>query len=151
MGKGTLQFDGVADEAFTDKYGFPDRFTVFWDIDWLGEEDNSAGIVQTGNLYALNHAGKGLLSCWIRQGGTFASIPNTSVGINSSGRYYSKSGVASNFDGTIGEGAPAGILYIGRNSDGTVFTQMGFRQLLIFNKELSQAEVNDVLRVMFPA
>lgn len=34
---------------------------------------------------------------------------------------------------------------------GAAFTQMGFRQLLIFNKELSQAEVNDVLRVMFPA
>lgn len=34
---------------------------------------------------------------------------------------------------------------------GTNYTQLGFRQLLIFNKELSQAEVNDVLRVMFPA
>ena len=43
-------------------------------------------------------------------------------------------------------------LCIGRSSrQGTQFTQMGFRQLLIFNKELSQAEVNDVLRVMFPA
>lgn len=39
----------------------------------------------------------------------------------------------------------------GRGSADTVFTRMGFRQLLIFNKELSQAEVNDVLRVMFPA
>ena len=35
--------------------------------------------------------------------------------------------------------------------DDEAFTQMGFRQLLIFNKELSQAEVNDVLSVMFPA
>lgn len=151
MASGTLQFDGVDDYAITDKYTFPDRFTVFWDIDWLGKEDNGAGIVYTGNLYALNYAGKGSLSCWIRQGGSFAPIPNTSVGINSSGRYYSKSGVASNFNGTIGEGAPAGKLYIGRNSGNTAFTQMGFRQLLILNKELSQAEVNDVLRVMFPA
>lgn len=151
MEKGTLQFDGVDDYAITDEYTFPDRFTVFWDIDWLGKEDNTAGIVQSGNLYALNYAGKGSLSCWIRQGGSFATIPNTSVGINSSGRYYSKSGVANNFTGTIGEGVPAGKLYIGRNSGNTVFTQMGFRQLLIFNKELSQAEVNDVLRVMFPA
>ncbi len=151
MEKGTLQFDGVDDYAITDEYTFPDRFTVFWDIDWLGKKDNTAGIVHSGNLYALNYAGKGSLSCWIRQGGSFATIPNTSVGINSSGRYYSKSGVANNFTGTIGEGAPAGKLYIGRNSGNTVFTQMGFRQLLIFNKELSQAEVNDVLRVMFPA
>lgn len=151
MASGTLQFDGVDDYANTGAFLFPDRFTVFWDIDWLGEEDKSAGIIHAGNLYALNHVGKGSLSCWIRQGGSFALIPNTSVGINSSGRYYSKSGVANNFTGTIGEGAPAGNLYIGRNSGGTVFTQMGFRQLLIFNKELSQAEVNDVLRVMFPA
>lgn len=151
MKKGTLQFDGVYDYAITDEYTFPDRFTVFWDIDWLGKEDNKAGIIQTGNLYALNYAGKGLLSCWIRQGGSFEQIPNTSVGINSSGKYYSKSGVASNFDGTIGEGAPTGKLYIGRDSPGTAFTQMGFRQLLIFNKELSQAEVNDVLRAMYPA
>ena len=151
MGKGTLQFDGVSNYAITGRYGFPERFTVFWDIDWLGEENKKAGIVQAGNLYALNQADKGSLYCWIRQGGTFASIPNTSVGINSSGRYYSKSGVASNFEGGIGEGAPAGVLYVGCNSSGTVFTQMGFRQLLIFNKELSQAEVDDVLRAMFPA
>lgn len=151
MGKGTLQLDGVDDYAITDEYASPDKFTVFWDIDWLGKEDIGAGIVHTGNLYVLNYAGKGSLNCWIRQGGSFASIPNTSVGINSSGRYYSKSGAAANFTGTIGEGAPAGKLYIGRNSGNTVFTQMGFRQLLIFNKELTQAEVNDVLRVMFPA
>lgn len=151
MEKGTLQFDGVDDYAITDEYTLPDRFTVFWDIDWLGKEDNGAGIVHIGNLYVLNHAGKGSLSCWIRQGGSFALIPNASVGINSSGRYYSKSGATSNFNGTIGEGAPAGKLYIGRNSGNTVFTQMGFRQLLIFNKELSQAEVNEALRVMFPA
>ena len=149
--RGTLQFDGVDDYAITDEYTFPERFTVFWDIDWLGREDNRAGIIQTGNLYALNFAGNGSLSCRIRQGGSFEQIPNTSVGINSSGRYYSKSGEVSNFNGTIGEGAPAGKLYIGRNSGNTVFTQMGFRQLLIFNKELSQAEVNDVLRAMFLA
>lgn len=151
MASGTLQFDGVDDGAITSAFSFPERYTAFWDVDWLGEEDKNAGIVQDGNLYVLNRASNNALSCWIRQGGSFAPIPNTSVGINSSGRYYSKSGAASNFEGTIGEGAPAGKLYIGRNSGNTVFTQMGFRQLLIFNKELSQAEVNDVLRAMFPA
>ena len=151
MARGTLQFDGVDDYARTGGYALPDRFTVFWDIDWLGKENKGAGIVHTSYLYVLNRADKGLLTCWIRQGGSFTPIPNTSVGINSSGRYYSKSGVANNFTGTIGEGASAGMLYIGCNSGSTIFTQMAFRQLLIFNKELSQAEVNDVLRVMFPA
>ena len=151
MGKGTLQFDGVDDGAVTSAFSFPYCFTVFWDVDWLGKENNSVGINQAGNIDVRNHARGGLLGCRIKQEGSFALIPNTSVGINSSGRYYSKSGVANNFTGTIGEGTSAGKLYIGRYLSKYHITQMGFRQLLIFNKELSQAEVNDVLRVMFPA
>lgn len=151
MEKGTLQFDGVDDYATTDRYAFPDRFTVFWDADWSGEESKNAGIVHGSSLFVHSYAHSGSLSCRVKPGGSWAYIPNTSVGINSSGRYYSKSGVANNFTGTIGEGAPAGKMHIGSNPGNTLFTQMGFRQLLIFNKELSQAEVNDVLRVMFPA
>lgn len=151
MEKGTLQFDGVNDFAITDASMSIGRFTFFWDIDWLGKENNTAGIMYVNSLYARNQAGEGLLSCWIRQGGPFKTIPNTSVGIDSSGRYYSKSGAASNFTDTVDGDAPAGMLCIGSNSGRTEFTPMGFRQLLIFNKELSQDEVNDVLRVMFPA
>lgn len=151
MASGTLQFDGVDDEASTAAFLFPDRFTVFWDVDWTDEEYKYAGIFHASNIQVCSQAYKGLLLCRIRQGGSFTPIPTTSVGINSSGRYYSKSGAASNIDGTIGEGALIGTLYIGCKPGGTVFAQMGLRQLLIFNKELSQAEVNDVLRVMFPA
>ena len=151
MADGTLQFDGVDDYAITDEYRFPDRFTVFWDIDWLGVENRGAGIVHVNNIYLFNAAPTRSISCRVKLGGTFADIPNGSVGISTTGKYYSKSGTATGFTGKIGEGAHLGKLYIGRNSANTVFTQMGFRQLLIFNKELSQAEVNDVLRVMFPA
>lgn len=151
MEKGTLQFDGVNAEAETRAFLFPDMFTVFWDVDWSGREDSEAGIVHANNLYLFNTASTRSLSCRAKLGGTFADISNTSVGINSSGRYYSKSRSAAGFTGKIGEGAHPGKLHIGRNSPDTVFTQMGFRQLLIFNKELSQAEVNDVLRTMFPA
>lgn len=151
MAGGTLLFDGVNDFAFTDEYTFPERFTVFWDVDWLGKEYKGAGIIHTDNLYLLNAASTRSLSCRVKQGGTFADIPNRSVGISTTGKYYSKSGAASNFEGKIGEGAHPGKLFIGHNPENDTFTQMGFRQLLIFNKELSQDEVNDVLRAMFPA
>lgn len=150
MEKGTLQFDGVDDYATSVEYVFPDRFTVFWDIDWLGTENAQAGIAHVNNLYLYNHAAKGSLSCRVKLGGSWAYIPNTNVGISTAGKYYSKSGTVANFTGTIGGGAHVGRLHIGRDSHGTVFTQMGFRQLLIFNKELSQAEVNEVLTTMFP-
>lgn len=151
MASGTLQLDGVDDYATAGDFTFPDRFTVFWDVDWPGTEDSQAGIVHVNNLYLYNHAAKGSLSCRVKLGGSWTYVPNTNVGISTAGKYYSKSGATANFTGTIGEGAHVGKLHIGRNSANTAFTQMGFRQLLIFNKELSQAEVNDVLRVMFPA
>lgn len=77
-------------------------------------------------------------------------IPNTSVGLSANGNIYAQDGGITPFGGVIGTGtSPGYALSIARR--GAVFTQMGFRQLLIFNKELSQAEVNDVLRAMFPA
>ena len=151
MASGTLPLDGVDDGAETEVFLFPDRFTVFWDIDWLGTKYNQAGIVHASNLSLYNNAARGTLPLRVKPGGSWSAIPNTSVGISTAGKYYSKSGTVANLTGAIGEGASVGKLYIGRNSISTVFTQMGFRQLLIFNKELSQAEVNDVLRVMFPA
>ena len=151
MARGTLQFDGVDDYATSADYAFPDRYTVFWDVDWLDTKNAQAGIVHVNNLYLFSHATRGSLSCRVKLSGSWAYIPNTNVGISTAGKYYSKSGTVANFTGTIGESANVGKLHIGRNSAGTAFTQMGFRQLLIFNKELSQAEVNDVLRVMFPA
>nr|UVM86092.1 MAG: pentaxin family [Bacteriophage sp.] len=151
MASGTLQFDGVDDYATADAYMFPDRFTVFWDVDWLGTENSQAGIVHVNNLYLYNYVAEGSLSCRVKLGGSWTYIPNTNVGISTAGKYYSKSGAAANFTDTIGTGAHVGKLHIGRDSVNKVFTRMGFRQLLIFNKELSQAEVNDVLRVMFPA
>lgn len=152
MASGTLQFDGVNDYA-TAAFKSPDRFTIFWDVDWLGTASSEAGIIHLNNLHIRNDASKGSLSCRVRLGGSYADIPNTNVGISTAGKYYSKSGKTANFTGTIGTGtvAYAVPLYVGRGSANTAFTQMGFRQLLLFNKELSQAEVNDVLRVMFPA
>ena len=147
---GTLQFDGVDDEASTAAFLLPDKFTVFWDVDWLGTESIGVGIAHTSNLYLNNAAARASLACLVKQGGRWADIPNVSVGISTAGKYYGKSGAASNFTGTIGEGARAGELRIGHNTQGTAFTKLGFRQLLIFNKELSPAEVNNVLRVMFP-
>lgn len=151
MAGGTLQLDGVDDYATAGDYVFPDRFTVFWDIDWLGAGAGIAGIVHVNNLYLYTPTAGGPLSCRIKLGGSWANIPNTNVGISTAGKHYSKSGVPTDFTGTIGTPAHVGKLHIGRNSTNTAFAQMGFRQLLIFNKELSQAEVNDVLSVMFPA
>lgn len=151
MEKGTLQLDGVDDYATAADYLFPDRFTVFWDVDWLGTENVQAGIVHANKLYLYNYAPRGLIPCRVKLGGSWSYLPNTNVGISTAGKCYSKSGTVANLMGTIDEGTHTGKLFIGCNSPGTKFTQMGFRQLLIFNKELSQAEVNEVLRVMFPA
>lgn len=138
------------DEASTSAFVFPDRFTVFWDIDWLGGEDKSAGVDHLFNLYVYNRAASGTLLCLIKNTSGGYDIPNASVGLSTNGNIYDRDGGSAPFGGVIGTGiSPGYALNIARR--GTVFTQMGFRQLLIFDRELTQAEVNDVLRVMSPA
>lgn len=149
MEKGTLQFDGVGDYAQTEAFLFPDRYTVFWDADWLGRENKTAGITAPPNLYMYNFAATGAIRCFIKSSSSYASIPNTSVGLSTNGNIYAPDGSVTPFGGTVGTAVKEPRLYIART--GANYTQLGFRQLLIFNKELSQAEVNEVLRVMFPA
>lgn len=91
----------------------------------------------------------GAISCSIRSAAGGVLIPNTSVGLSTNGNIYAPDGSVTPFGGRIGTTTSNNTLYIAKK--GKLFTQMGFRQLLIFNKELSQAEVNDVLRTMFPA
>ena len=148
MSSGTLQFDGVDDGALTSVFLFPERFTVFWDIDWLGTIDASAGVVHGLNLVMYNRKATESLLTYIRSAP--ATIPNTRVGISTNGKVYAKDGSVTPFGGVVGTGVGPGYA-LGIARRGAAFTRMGFRQLLIFNKELSQAEVNDVLRVMFPA
>lgn len=150
MEKGTLQFDGVDDAAVTAAFTFPDRFTIFWDADWLGTELRNAGIRHANNVRLMNYIDRPGLMLYIKSTSGAYLIPNISVAVSSSGQVYDHSGAETPFGGTTGTDTfPASPLTIAK--DGGAFTQMGFRQLLIFNKELSQAEVNDVLSVMFPA
>lgn len=150
MASGTLQFDGVDDYAETAAFVFPERFTVFWDIDWQGSENKSAGITHPLSLYMYNYAASGRIRCFIKASSSAYDIPNTSVGLSTNVSIYAQDGSSTPYGGVIGTGVSHGYaLSIARR--GAAFTQMGFRQLLIFNKELSQAEVNDVLRAMFPA
>ena len=147
MGNGTLQFDGVDDGARTSGFLFSEKFTVFWDIDWLGTIDAGAGVIHGMNLIMYNRKATKSLLTYIRSAP--GTIPNTRVGVSTNGKVYAKDGSVTPFGGTVGTGAKAAELYIALKN--TASTQMGFRQLLIFNTELSQAEVNDVLRAMVPA
>lgn len=148
MADGTLQFDGVDDYALTEEFMFPERFTAFWDTDWLGTVNASVGISHGRNLVMYNRKVTETLYVYIKSAP--ASIPNTSVGLSTNGNIYAPDGNITPYGETLGTETQKDHLCIGSNSWAGAFTQMGFRQLLIFNKELSPTEVNDVLRVMFP-
>ena len=65
MANGTLQFDGVDDEAFTAAFVFPEKFTVLWDVDWLGSENKVAGIVHPLDLFLYNYKASGAIRCFV--------------------------------------------------------------------------------------
>ena len=148
MAKGTLQFDGVADEAFTTAFVFPEKFTIFWDIDWLGDVNRAAGISHGPDFKLWNIAAQQLVRFHLKSSSSNTQYPNSVVGISTAKLVYDKTGSTQAYRADVGTESKTTILQVGK--DGGVFTQMGFRQLLIFNKELSQAEVNEVLTTMFP-
>ncbi|WAX08272.1 hypothetical protein BM127P2_00008 [Phocaeicola phage BM127P2] len=147
MAGGTLQFDGVNDSAVTDSFMFPDRFTVFWDLDWLEGTDEAAGVKHYPSFQMVNHSSYNSLFTYLKTTSGGTPIPNTSVGISTDGRVYAHDGAVTQFKGEVGDKRGEGALVIAQN--GTKYAQLGFRQLLIFNKELTQAEVNNVLTTMF--
>lgn len=152
MANGTLQFDGVDDGAVTSAFLFPDRYTLFWDIDMAGTANVwGAGIRHSANFIMYFRPVANELAAFMKEASQGGIIPGSAVGLSTSAQYWAKDGTTASYTGPVGPFTQSAPLYIGRNAGSTVFTQMGFRQLLIFNKELSQAEVNDVLRVMFPA
>lgn len=152
MASGTLQFDGVDDGASTAAFLFPDRFTVFWDIDIAGPSNVwGAGIRHSANLIVYFRPLANELSIFVKEASQGGIIPSSCVGLSTSAQYWGRDGTAAPLPAPVGDFTGRAPLYVGRSTDNTVFTQMGFRQLLIFDKELTQAEVNDVLRTMFPA
>lgn len=147
MADGTLQYDGVDDRSTTAEFVMPEKFTVFWDVDWLGDVDTGGGITMFNTFSVTNKASTQQLELYLGAGREL--LPNTVVGMRTDGKVYNR-------DGSIAfEGLQAGTtrtpnnLFVG-HTKGANYTQLGFRQLLIFNKELSQAEVNEVLTTMFP-
>lgn len=149
MAEGTLQLGGVDDVAYTDAFPFPEKFTVFWDVDWLGSENKFAGISHGLDLRLYNYAVTGSLACYIKHPTSGSLIPSTSVGLSTNGNIYATDGGITPFAEEVGTETQTATLRVGK-AGADVFTQMGFRQLLIFNRELTRAEVNEVLTTMFP-
>ena len=151
MKNGTLQFDGVNDGASTAAFLFPIRYTVFWDIDLMGASNVwGAGIRHSANFIMFFRPRANELSVFVKEASHGSIIPGSAVGISTSAQYWTKDGMAAPYTGPVGSFMGSAPLLVGRNDVGTIFTQMGFRQLLIFNKELSPTEVNEVLTTMFP-
>ena len=149
MADGTLQFDGVDDGATTTEFLFPEKYTIFWDADWAGDVNKASGISHVGDFQLWNIAAQKLIRFRLKTATSNAQYPNNVVGISTAKLVYDKTGRAQAYTADVGTETRNSPLYIGY-SGGSVYTQMGFRQLLIFNKELSPEEVNEVLTTMFP-
>lgn len=147
MADGTLQFDGVDDKALTNAFVFPERFTVFWDVDWSGTIHAHAGIAHPPSLTVYDCVDTEHLYAYLKDTSGATSIPDASVGLSTNGTVYAQDGGSTPFGGTVGTRTGVAALRIAQR--GSEFAQMGFRQLLIFNRELSPAEVAEVLEVMY--
>ena len=149
MVDGTLQFDGVNARAQTNAFQVPRDFTLMFDIDWLGDADTFGGVIIPSTVAVTNKKSTDELNIIMGQGSGTATVPNTIVGVSTNNKAYLRDGTTIDLGLNVNFGREARQLLLAYYA-GTNYTQLGFRQLLIFNKELSPTEVNEVLTTMFP-
>ena len=97
-----------------------------------------------------NIAAQRLIRFYLKSPSSNAQYPNSVVGISTAKLVYDKTGNAQAYTADVGDKTQTIPLRVGVDDSGASYAQMGFRQLLIFNKELSPTEVNEVLTTMFP-
>ena len=89
MASGTLQFDGVDDGAETEAFLFPNKFTIFWDIDITGPSNVwGAGIRHSASLIMYFRPTANELAVFVKEASQGGPIPSSSVGLSTSARYW---------------------------------------------------------------
>ena len=148
---GSLVFNGVDSSASTWSFLFPTKFTMLWDIDWLGGTNSTSGIKQIGAVSVYNLNATDQVQIDLGDESTAKLMPNTVVGVSTDNFVYNRDGTRTELSTKVGTNRTPQRLYIGSRESGgtTIHTKMAFRSLYIFNRELTPPEMQEALAAMF--
>ena len=148
MENGSLVFNGVDAMATVAKFQYPAKFTVLWDIDWLGTTNTGNGLRIPNVLVAANKIETNQLEIWLGAPASTKRLPNTIVGVSTDGYAHNKDGSKTSTGLAVGTDRTPQNLYVAHNN-GIGFTSLAFRSLYIFNRELTADEMAEALAAMF--
>ena len=148
---GSLVFNGVDAIASTWSFQFPTKFTMLWDIDWLGGTNSTSGIKMNGAVSVYNWNATDQVRIDLGDESIVGLMPNTVVGVSTDDFVYNRDGTRTELNAKVNTNRTPQRLYIGGRESGatTIHTNMAFRSLYIFNRELTSDEMQEALAAMF--
>lgn len=133
--------DGVDDKITCPTFKLGKDYTLLFDVTWMDNVKASAGLVKSANFFIYNNvSAEDKLTCFINRGSRGVIVPNTIIGVNTQLDFIDKD--FSIIEDTEEQNDTTGntsIIMIGYN--GTNFTTMALRKLLLFDRALSLDEI----------
>lgn len=138
---GAIVSDGVDDKITCPAFKLGKDYTLLFDITWMDNVKASAGLVKSANFFIYNNvSAEDKLTCFINRGSRGVIVPITIIGVNTQLDFIDKD--FSIIEDTEEQNDTTGnnsIIMIGYN--GTNFTTMALRKLLLFDRALSLDEI----------
>lgn len=132
--------DGVDDKITCPAFKLGKDYTLLFDVTWM-DGKASAGLVKSENFFIYNNvSAEDKLTCFINRSSKGVIVPNTIIGVNTQLDFIDKD--FSIIEDTEEQNDTTGntsIIMIGYN--GTNFTTMALRKLLLFDRALSLDEI----------
>lgn len=139
---GAIVSDGVDDKITCAAFKLGKDYTLMFDVTWMDGIKAHAGLVKSSSFFIYNNVTEeeNKLTCYINRGSRGVIVPNTIIGVSTQLDFIDKD--FSIIEDTEEQNDTTGsnsIIMIGYN--GTNFTTMALRKLLLFDRALSLEEI----------
>ena len=139
---GAIVLDGVDDKITVSRFKLGKDYTLLFDVTWMNNVKASAGLVKSAAFFIYNSVTEeeDKLRCFINRGSRGVIVPNTIIGVSSQLDFIDKDfSIIEDTEEQIDTTGNTSIMMIGYN--GTKFTTMALRKLLLFDRALSLDEI----------
>ena len=132
--------DGVDDKITCPAFKLGKDYTLLFDVTWMDNVKASVGLVKSPSFFVYNNvAEEDKLSCFVNRSSNGIKVPNTIIGINTQLGFIDKDfSIIEDSAEQTADGSSSTTM-IGYN--GSNFTTMALRKLLLFDRALSLDEI----------
>lgn len=137
-----LVSDGVDDYAKTGNITIPNnKFTILFDVDWFNTVDVNVGIVKSLSWWIYDKSSTNELLVLIKNGTRSIAVSNDIFGLSSNGNIYHIDSSITEYPYDMNTTGESNAISLATNTSNTLFTKIALRKFILFNRELTQEEI----------